>query len=99
MAFRGVLFFFASRRRHTRCALVTGVQTCALPISTRTIDTGLKFIRGMDLAGSLTSDSAGGLQRKRVGAPLANVRNTLRAAVRPCEPRRYLHFKDRKSVV
>src|SRR3546814_3171979 len=28
-------FFFSSRRRHTRCALVTGVQTCALPISYR----------------------------------------------------------------
>src|SRR3546814_10445193 len=27
-----VSFFFSSRRRHTRCALVTGVQTCALPI-------------------------------------------------------------------
>src|SRR3546814_3321424 len=27
-----VVFFFASRRRHTSCALVTGVQTCALPI-------------------------------------------------------------------
>src|SRR3546814_7829650 len=27
------LFFFSSRRRHTRCALVTGVQTCTLPIS------------------------------------------------------------------
>src|SRR3546814_1291276 len=27
------LLFFSSRRRHTRCALVTGVQTCALPIS------------------------------------------------------------------
>src|SRR3546814_10293555 len=27
------MFFFSSRRRHTRCALVTGVQTCALPIS------------------------------------------------------------------
>src|SRR3546814_3556587 len=26
------LFCFSSRRRHTRCALVTGVQTCALPI-------------------------------------------------------------------
>src|SRR3546814_1654171 len=26
-------FFFSSRRRHTRCAVVTGVQTCALPIS------------------------------------------------------------------
>src|SRR3546814_6118218 len=30
------VFFFSSRRRHTRCALVTGVQTCALPISFRT---------------------------------------------------------------
>src|SRR3546814_2151639 len=28
------VFFFSSRRRHTRCALVTGVRTCALPIST-----------------------------------------------------------------
>src|SRR3546814_10399290 len=27
-----VCFFFSRRRRHTRCALVTGVQTCALPI-------------------------------------------------------------------
>src|SRR3546814_16635613 len=27
-----VFFFFSSRRRHTRCALVTGVQTCALPV-------------------------------------------------------------------
>ena len=27
------VFFFSSRRRHTRCADVTGVQTCALPIS------------------------------------------------------------------
>src|SRR3546814_9148629 len=31
--FISVFFFFSSRRRHTRCALVTGVQTCALPIS------------------------------------------------------------------
>src|SRR3546814_669231 len=30
-------FFFSSRRRHTRCALVTGVQTCALPILLATI--------------------------------------------------------------
>src|SRR3546814_836570 len=29
-----IFFFFSSRRRHTRCALVTGVQTCALPILT-----------------------------------------------------------------
>src|SRR3546814_7278686 len=29
----GAVFCFASRRRHTICAIVTGVQTCALPIS------------------------------------------------------------------
>src|SRR3546814_2259621 len=29
----GELLLLSSRRRHTRCALVTGVQTCALPIS------------------------------------------------------------------
>src|SRR3546814_2241894 len=33
-----LLFFFSSRRRHTRCALVTGVQTCALPISPRNVE-------------------------------------------------------------
>src|SRR3546814_10350017 len=32
---RSLCFFFSSRRRHTRCALVTGVQTCALPIFCR----------------------------------------------------------------
>src|SRR3546814_17043051 len=31
------MFFFSIRRRHTRCALVTGVQTCALPIFTKTL--------------------------------------------------------------
>src|SRR3546814_8394247 len=34
MFFVCFVFFFSSRRRHTRCALVTGVQTCALPILT-----------------------------------------------------------------
>src|SRR3546814_6768215 len=32
MCMSDMFFFFSSRRRHTRCALVTGVQTCALPI-------------------------------------------------------------------
>src|SRR3546814_7852178 len=32
MFFMLFCFFVSSRRRHTRCALVTGVQTCALPI-------------------------------------------------------------------
>src|SRR3546814_8493582 len=33
-----LVFFFSSRRRHTRCALVTGVQTWALPISREVIE-------------------------------------------------------------
>src|SRR3546814_1580206 len=39
------MFFFSSRRRHTRCALVTGVQTCALPISIFSESTDLYFAR------------------------------------------------------
>src|SRR3546814_4020696 len=38
------LFCFSSRRRHTRCALVTGVQTCALPISSRRLGISLEEI-------------------------------------------------------
>src|SRR3546814_729246 len=39
-------FFFSSRRRHTRCALVTGVQTCALPISRAMSFPNLDFALG-----------------------------------------------------
>src|SRR3546814_3676330 len=53
-------FFFSSRRRHTSCALVTGVQTCALPIFlTRALivtgtDTGIgKTIFAAGVAGML----------------------------------------------
>src|SRR3546814_1839644 len=37
-----LFFFFSSRRRHTRCALVTGVQTCALPISFESVRDAMK---------------------------------------------------------
>src|SRR3546814_9837257 len=37
-------FFFSSRRRHTRCALVTGVQTCALPICSTAVSRS-EFLR------------------------------------------------------
>src|SRR3546814_9466495 len=39
-----LFFFFSSRRRHTRCALVTGVQTCALPISLESARSQSRFI-------------------------------------------------------
>src|SRR3546814_12332710 len=46
-----MFFFFSSRRRHTRCALVTGVQTCALPISIdEVIARASRFARGSGCA-------------------------------------------------
>src|SRR3546814_9136781 len=39
------VFFFSSRRRHTRCALVTGVQTCACPISR--VDCSYRVIKAL----------------------------------------------------
>src|SRR3546814_4202035 len=38
-------FFFSSRRLHTRCALVTGVQTCALPISRTEIKPAVSAVK------------------------------------------------------
>src|SRR3546814_2133048 len=55
-----ILFFCASRRRHTRCALVTGVQTCALPIENKR-NVGLnRMISAMalGLASAALSDAA-----------------------------------------
>src|SRR3546814_2975491 len=40
-----VFFCFSSRRRHTRCALVTGVQTCALPIFRAVMNTNAQVLR------------------------------------------------------
>src|SRR3546814_7146317 len=41
-----MFFFFSSRRRHTRCALVTGVQTCALPIFNSMLDVTDNLVDG-----------------------------------------------------
>src|SRR3546814_8492965 len=47
-----LFFFFSSRRRHTRCASVTGVQTCALPISDPDRERAFRLFgdRGLDHA-------------------------------------------------
>src|SRR3546814_12303141 len=50
-----VSFFFSSRRRHTRCALVTGVQTCALPATS-------------GIVSKVQSDPGFGAQRSGPGA-------------------------------
>src|SRR3546814_6356664 len=67
--------FFSSRRRHTRCALVTGVHTCALPIcvsNTTTIDIGsvtLKNIFGYRYTGVSNFQDATGI----ANAPLPDL--------------------------
>src|SRR3546814_7196129 len=50
-----VSFFFSSRRRHTRCALVTGVQTCALPILADVIAQEEKVASGPEAAALMRS--------------------------------------------
>src|SRR3546814_3199487 len=59
------IFFFSSRRRHTRCALVTGVQTCARPISVWTEEELDAIVKEMRV--EAPSDEAG---RHRIGNPI-----------------------------
>src|SRR3546814_1366136 len=56
-----MFFLFPSRRRHTRCALVTGVQTCALPIFLRRSD-GLTKPEPVDGSRDCSSSPGGGGQ-------------------------------------
>src|SRR3546814_7519596 len=63
-----ISFFFSSRRRHTRCALVTGVQTCALPIFQ-----AVRTIEGEDHAFACSSNEGGSGRLDDVAARLARV--------------------------
>src|SRR3546814_4650445 len=67
-----MFFCFSSRRRHTRCALVTGVQTCALPISSVGVSAVLLGVRlGAEDIGDLLLRSRGD---RLVGFDLGNGR-------------------------
>src|SRR3546814_1145690 len=61
------MFFFSSRRRHTRCALVTGVQTCALPICPSCGETSMSSAVWQRAPGSpkLAAEISGGLAMNR----------------------------------
>src|SRR3546814_6414931 len=74
--FRGGRFFFSSRSRHTRCALVTGVQTCALPISSAR--------SGAEVA-PLAAPGVGALRPGVDGGVLERRGEARRAAVRRAE--------------
>src|SRR3546814_15861074 len=53
--------FFSSGRRHTRCALVTGVQTCALPICPRWSTTRVTIQNGLGSADVVAAELGGEL--------------------------------------
>src|SRR3546814_3651203 len=85
-------FFFSSRRRHTRCALVTGVQTCALPISEAevsevgsvlSVGDGIARIHGLDKvqAGEMV-EFANGVQGMALNLEADNVGEIGRASCR-----------------
>src|SRR3546814_8374510 len=65
-----LFFFFSSRRRHTRCALVTGVQTCAPPISCSAMS-AFQSAGANDMGGTLMDESitraAGGVNGQEFG--------------------------------
>src|SRR3546814_7779137 len=70
-------FFFSSRRRHTRCALVTGVQTCALPIYAPLLQPGCAREQARPMK---RTDPPPG------SAPPTPVRNSIHRTGRTCLP-------------
>src|SRR3546814_1646331 len=91
------IFFFSSRRRHTRCALVTGVQTCALPISRVSCRQGAPYLA----EGASGRGGAGELARfpQPGGAGTARSNRQSRASLKISHDRRRssLPFQARRS--
>src|SRR3546814_6918712 len=85
-------FFFSSRRRHTRCALVTGVQTCALPIypHARTRQGSARQRRAapvLSANGSVHARAHTLIRRKPQKTPRSFATGTLRTRMTPQTPR------------
>src|SRR3546814_1992513 len=93
--YRLVIFFFSSRRRHTRCALVTGVQTCALPIYEVAAQQMLGFVQcaaadpAIAFGDQMELPESGGRILVEPGAAVAHIGGDLDAQL----------IRDRKSVV
>src|SRR3546814_12799004 len=102
-----LVFFFSSRRRHTRCALVTGVQTCALPISQGLIvPSSERFILSLNLQTSPGEDdvTAGNGAVRGQNADPREIRAFHRRPVGGAGPGRIFRQsvardRERKSVV
>src|SRR3546814_4709680 len=91
------LFFFSSRRRHTRCALVTGVQTCALPIFS--LNTFRNEVPD-SLDAQMINDTKAVFERGEKMQLTYSVRNALDVGYRAIDTAQiYENEADRKSVV
>src|SRR3546814_18138314 len=86
-------FFFSSRRRHTSCALVTGVQTCALPICRR-----VRLFHGGGRRAAARHPPPGKGEQARRGLRRLRCRR-LAAGVQGLHPADDGGHVDRKSVV
>src|SRR3546814_2547514 len=91
-----VLFFFSSRRRHTRCALVTGVQTCALPISA---GTGAAGTAGPGNAGTASTAGAAGTTGTTLQPAFATAQLAQALSQALQTSGMFYESQDRKSVV
>src|SRR3546814_7424257 len=86
------MFLFSSRRRHTRCALVTGVQTCALPIWLQPRRSTVRYKTNdvLTVGGNDTADAASlPSHRVRTLRPAhhnLHIRSGRRAALRDVHP-------------
>src|SRR3546814_16449334 len=85
------VFFFSSRRRHTRCALVTGVQTCALPISF--LD-AVVAAAALAIGEEIVAGAEQYLARARIGAGHGRIERLHHA---PVTPRELLASADHRS--
>src|SRR3546814_10443611 len=98
-----VFFFLSSRRRHTRCALVTGVQTCALPICAEAGKANIEKNLGRQLAkgGISEADFKATLDRVRLTTDTAEFRDAglvIEAATENEEIKNRIFAEDRKST-
>src|SRR3546814_2762322 len=97
-----MFLFFSSRRRHTRCALVTGVQTCALPIFAeersvvghRTFGMMLAQMLHVDVVVGHAAAQAGGLYRPLAHGLEGRVHHVLLSWPRCSVPRTVLRARS-----
>src|SRR3546814_1727830 len=85
------ILFFSSRRRHTRCALVTGVQTCALPIFIEQLNGKCTGMAIPDHAGLINDEglrnargTPGGGDPSPLVCPNGNIRSEERRVGKEC---------------